>query len=102
MQVIQAGIEKAEGHRRATAAHRPRGRSSIESIKGKIKMRECDHQAVQQGFMVKVVKKDGFDHPDPRGDRDLPGRAHHAGLQEDHLRRLIRVSGAALGPCPFG
>ena len=28
-------------------------------------MRNCDHQGVQQGFMVKVVKKDGFDHPIP-------------------------------------
>ena len=23
-------------------------------------MRACDHQAVQQGFMVKVARKDGF------------------------------------------
>jgi hypothetical protein len=30
---------------------------ALESIKGKIAIRKCDHQAVQQGFMVKVVKR---------------------------------------------
>ena len=51
----------------------------LDSIKGKIKFRECDHQAEQQGFMVKVVKKDGFDTPVPEviatfpGERTTPG-----------------------------
>jgi branched-chain amino acid transport system substrate-binding protein len=78
MQVIQAGIEKANGT--DTAPLRTALTSvELESIKGKIKFRECDHQAVQQGFMVKVVKKDGFDTPIPEviatfpGERTTPG-----------------------------
>jgi branched-chain amino acid transport system substrate-binding protein len=35
----------------------------IDDIKGKVAMRACDHQAVQRGFMVKVVKQAGS--PDP-------------------------------------
>jgi branched-chain amino acid transport system substrate-binding protein len=38
---------------------------SIDSIKGPVTMRACDHQAVQQGFMVKVVHKEGFKEPIP-------------------------------------
>ena len=45
---------------------------TIESVKGKVFMRKCDHQGVQQGFMVKVVKKDGFDHPIPEVIAVLP------------------------------
>ncbi|HEY5831305.1 MAG: ABC transporter substrate-binding protein [Hyphomicrobiaceae bacterium] len=78
MQAIQAGIEAAKGT--DTAPLRKALESvEIESIKGKIKFRECDHQAVQQGFMVKVVKKDGFDTPVPEviatfpGERTTPG-----------------------------
>ena len=37
----------------------------IDSIKGRVAMRACDHQAVQQGFMVKVGRKDGFKDPIP-------------------------------------
>lgn len=78
MQVIQAGIEKAKS---ADAAPLRAALETIEldSIKGKIKFRDCDHQAVQQGFMVKVVKKDGYDTPVPEviatfpGERTTPG-----------------------------
>ena len=35
----------------------------LESVKGKLAVRKCDHQAVQQGFMVKVVKRAGFSQP---------------------------------------
>jgi branched-chain amino acid transport system substrate-binding protein len=78
MQVIQAGIENAKST--DTAPLRKALESvELESIKGKIKFRECDHQAVQQGFMVKVVKKAGFDTPVPEviatfpGERTTPG-----------------------------
>ncbi len=37
----------------------------IDSIKGHVKIRACDHQGEQQGFMVKVVKKDGVAKPFP-------------------------------------
>jgi branched-chain amino acid transport system substrate-binding protein len=72
MQVIQAGIEKAK-----TTELEPLRQAletiELESIKGKIAMRACDHQAVQQGFMVKVVKKDGFDTPIPEVIATFPG-----------------------------
>jgi len=78
MQAIQAGIEKANS---ADAGPLRAALETVEldSIKGKIKFRDCDHQAVQQGFMVKVVKKDGFDTPIPEviatfpGERTTPG-----------------------------
>jgi len=38
---------------------------AIDSIKGQVAMRACDHQAVQQGFMVRVEKKDGAAAPVP-------------------------------------
>ena len=78
MQVIQAAIEKA-GSTDTDPLRAALEKVEIESVKGKIKFRECDHQAVQQGFMVKVVKKDGFDTPIPEviatfpGDRTTPG-----------------------------
>jgi branched-chain amino acid transport system substrate-binding protein len=78
MQVIHAGIEKAKSPD-AAPLRTALESVELESIKGKIKFRECDHQAVQQGFMVKVVKKDGFDTPVPEviatfpGERTTPG-----------------------------
>jgi len=45
----------------------------IESVKGKVSMRKCDHQAVQQGFMVKVVERTGFPHPVPEVIATFPG-----------------------------
>ena len=77
MQVLHAGIEKAKSTDPAvlrTALETV----ELESIKGKISMRACDHQVLQQGFMVKVVKKEGFDTPVPEiiatfsGDRTTP------------------------------
>lgn len=38
---------------------------AIDSIKGHVAMRACDHQAEQQGFMVKVVRKEGAKDPIP-------------------------------------
>jgi branched-chain amino acid transport system substrate-binding protein len=64
MKVFEAGIIKAGG----TEADKLRPALEdleIESVKGKVFMRKCDHQGVQQGFMVKVVKKEGFDTPIP-------------------------------------
>ena len=70
---------EGQGHRARRRCARRSTTVELDSIKGKIKMRECDHQAVQQGFMVKVVKKDGFSHPIPEviatfpGERTTPG-----------------------------
>ena len=66
-QMLQAGIEAAksidaEKLRPALEA------VAIDSIKGHVAMRACDHQAVQGGFMVKVVKPQ---------ERQAPGAADH-------------------------
>lgn len=57
-QVLAAGIAKAGSIEPAKL--RPALETvAIDSIKGHVAMRACDHQAEQQGFMVKVVKKPG-------------------------------------------
>jgi branched-chain amino acid transport system substrate-binding protein len=45
----------------------------LESIKGKIAMRECDHQVIQPGFMVKVVKDEGSAAPSAQVIATFPG-----------------------------
>ena len=78
MQVIQLGIEKAQGTDLEPLRNALKT-IELTSIKGKIKFRECDQQAVQDGYMVRVVKKDGFPHPIPEviatypGERTTPG-----------------------------
>ncbi len=78
MQVIQQGIERAKGTDTAPLREALK-KVELTSVKGKITMRECDHQAVQPGFMVKVVKKEGYAHPIPEviatfpGERTTPG-----------------------------
>jgi len=62
--MLQAGIEKA-GSIDAEKLRPALETVEIDSIKGKVAMRACDHQAVQRGFMVKVVHKDGFTDPVP-------------------------------------
>ena len=63
-QMLQAGIEKAGGIE-ADKLRPALETVEIDGIKGKVTMRACDHQAVQQGFMVKVVRKEGFTDPIP-------------------------------------
>jgi len=63
-QMLAAGIEKA-GSIDADKLRPALETVEIDSIKGKVAMRACDHQAVQQGFMVKVVRKEGFADPIP-------------------------------------
>src|SRR5689334_14607409 len=63
-QILQAGIEKAQStdtDKLRTALETV----AVDSIKGKAAIRACDHQAVQGGYMVKVVKKEGFKTPIP-------------------------------------
>jgi hypothetical protein len=33
-----------------------------EGLEGEFVMRACDHQAVQPGFMVRAVKREGYPH----------------------------------------
>jgi len=62
--VLAAGIEKTKSTQ--TAALREALETvAIDDIKGHVAIRKCDHQAVQSGFMVKAVRRDGFSHPAP-------------------------------------
>jgi len=63
-QILTAGIEKA-GSIEADKLRPALETVEIDGIKGKVTMRACDHQGVQQGFMVKVVRKEGFVDPVP-------------------------------------
>ena len=72
MKVLEAGITKAGGIEAAKL--RPALEDlEVESVKGKVLMRKCDHQGVQQGFMVEVKKKAGFDTPIPEVIATFPG-----------------------------
>ena len=62
--VLAAGITKA-GSIDADKLRPALENIEIDSIKGHVKIRACDHQGEQQGFIVKVVKKEGFDKPIP-------------------------------------
>jgi branched-chain amino acid transport system substrate-binding protein len=62
--VLQAGIEKAGSIEAAKLRAAMEG-LEVDSIKGRVTMRACDHQGAQQGFIVRVVKKDGMAHPEP-------------------------------------
>ena len=62
--VLQAGIEKAGSIETAKLRAALEG-LVIDSIKGRVTLRACDHQGEQQGFIVKVGKKAGMEHPVP-------------------------------------
>jgi branched-chain amino acid transport system substrate-binding protein len=63
--VLQAGIEKAGSIDAAKLRPALEG-LAVDSVKGHIVMRACDHQAEQAGFVVKVVKQPGMEHPIPQ------------------------------------
>ncbi len=77
-QVLAAGIAAA-GSIDAEKLRVALEHVEIDSIKGHVKIRACDHQGEQQGFMVKVVKKEGAAKPTPEliatfpADRVTPG-----------------------------
>ena len=87
MKVFEAGITKAGGIEAAKL--RPALEDiEIESVKGKVHIRKCDHQGVQQGFMVEVVKKPGFDTPVPEVIATFPGDSTTPTCNTIDLRRL--------------
>ena len=70
--MLQAGIEAAK----SIDAEKLRPAlevTKIDSIKGPVAMRACDHQAVQGGYIVKVSKKDGAKYPVPEIVATFPG-----------------------------
>jgi branched-chain amino acid transport system substrate-binding protein len=70
--VLQAGIEKAGSIEAAKLRAALEG-LEVDSIKGRVIMRACDHQGEQQGFIVKVVKREGMERPIPEVIATYPG-----------------------------
>ncbi len=67
----------AEGIRRAKSTDPAAIRTALEgleidSVKGKVKMRACDHQAEQPVFVARLVKAPGIAYPTPRIIETLP------------------------------
>src|ERR1051325_5737372 len=72
LQILAAGIEKAKSTE--TKALRSALESvEIDDIKGHVAIRKCDHQGVQGGTVVKLVKAEGFSSPVPEIIATLPG-----------------------------
>ncbi|MCC7275973.1 MAG: ABC transporter substrate-binding protein [Alphaproteobacteria bacterium] len=64
LQLLAAAIRKA-GSTDTKALIQALEGMELTSVKGPIKVRACDHQAEQQGFVVRVEKRDGYPHPIP-------------------------------------
>ena len=71
-QVLAAGIEKA-GSIEADKLRPALETVTIDSIKGHVTMRACDHQAVQQGYHGKGGKERGLQTPIPEVIASYPG-----------------------------
>lgn len=63
MAVLAQGIEKAKSTE-ADAVREALTGMVHDGIKGKVVMRECDHQGEQAGFIVRVEKPTKYPHPD--------------------------------------
>lgn len=62
--MLAAAIERAKSTE-ADAVRSAMEGLEVDSIKGKVTMRKCDHQGEQQGFVVQVAKTEDFAHPVP-------------------------------------
>jgi branched-chain amino acid transport system substrate-binding protein len=72
LQILASGIEKTK-----STETKPL-RSALETveiddIKGPVAIRKCDHQAVQGGTVIKLVKEEGFSYPVPQIIATFPG-----------------------------
>ena len=70
--VLAAGIEKA-GSIEAAKLRPALETVAVDSIKGRVAMRACDHQAVQQGYMVQGGEERGHPTPIPEVIATYPG-----------------------------
>jgi branched-chain amino acid transport system substrate-binding protein len=74
LQVLLRAIEKARSTETAALVKAMEG-LEVTSVKGRLVVRECDHQAAQQGFVVKAVKRPGVAHPMPEVVKVYPADA---------------------------
>jgi len=70
--MLQAGIEAAKSID-ADKLRPALEATAIDSIKGHVAMRACDHQVVQGGYIVKVGKMEGYKTPIPQIIATFPG-----------------------------
>ena len=71
LQVLFRAIEKAKSTETQALIKAMEGLEAT-SVKGRVVMRECDHQGAQQGFVVKAVKRAGYAHPVPEVVKTYP------------------------------
>jgi branched-chain amino acid transport system substrate-binding protein len=74
LQVLARGIEKARSTETAALVKALEG-LEVTSVKGRIVVRECDHQAAQPGLVVKAVRRPGIAHPIPEVIKTYPAEA---------------------------
>jgi branched-chain amino acid transport system substrate-binding protein len=71
LQILFRAIDKARSTETAPLIKAMEG-LEVTGIKGKVVMRECDHQGLQQGFVVKAVKRPGAPYPVPEVIKTYP------------------------------
>jgi branched-chain amino acid transport system substrate-binding protein len=69
-QVLQAGIEAA-GSTEIDPLRAALTKVAIDGVKGRVAMRECDHQVVQPGFILRIEKTETG--PEPKVIATFPG-----------------------------
>ena len=72
LQILAAGIDKAKSTD-TKALRQALETVAIDDINGHVPMRKCDHQAVQDGTVVKLVKAEDFSYPVPEIIATFPG-----------------------------
>jgi branched-chain amino acid transport system substrate-binding protein len=64
LQILFRAIEKAKATK-TPALVKAMEDLEVVSVKGKVVMRECDHQGAQPGIVVRAVRRAGYAHPIP-------------------------------------
>lgn len=74
LQILFRAIEKAKGTDTAALIKEMEG-LEVTAVKGKVVMRECDHQGVQVGLVVRAARRRGFAHAVPEVIKAYPADA---------------------------
>jgi branched-chain amino acid transport system substrate-binding protein len=82
LQLLNAAISKAKSTETSALIAALEG-LEIESIKGRVKMRACDHQAEQQVFMARVGRREGVSYPVPEIIKAFPAEQVTPGCRQD-------------------
>jgi branched-chain amino acid transport system substrate-binding protein len=71
LQILFRAIEKAKDTETAAVVKAMEG-LEVTGVKGKVVMRECDHQGTQVGLVVRAAKRQGFAHSIPEVIKTYP------------------------------